>query len=132
MKRFFLITAVLCIAAACKQSDFPAAFQQSETLHMEIKGYTTFTYDPLTCQKAYNAHRKEFRVHSDNMSDFYTVRLDEIPVNLGQRVRGSVSWTTGNNIHNKTTSFEAIRIEGGRIWLWSATNRIAVVVTELD
>ena len=132
MKRALAIFAFLCLGVSCKQPSMSEEFRGSETLHLEIKGYTTFTYDPLTCQKAYNADRREFRVSSDNMSDFYTVRLDGLPDREGQSVRGSVTWTTGDNIHSKSTVFETVRLDGSRIWLWSSSNRIAVVVEVLE
>ena len=99
---------------------------------IQIKGYITFLYDPLTCQISYNPDKYEFRVHSDNMSDFYMLRLDEMPGRVGQSVNGVASWTTGDDLHSKKTAFEALKFEGGRIWLWSSSSRIAVVVQTLD
>ena len=66
------------------------------------------------------------------MSDFYIIRLDEMPAAEGQTVNGTASWTTGDDLHTKKTSFEVIHLEGGKIWLWSPGTRIAAVVMELE
>ena len=107
-------------------------FAQDDEIRMEIKGYTTFRYDPNTCQIGFNRENCEFRVHTDNMSDFYVVRLDYIPVEEGEVLNGTVSWTTGDDLHNKKTAFEAVKLEGSKIWLWSASTRIAMVVRTLE
>lgn len=131
--RSILALAVLLAFAACAKDNSLSEFRTTDDLCIMIKGYTTFRYSPLTCQKGYNPSQREFRVHTDNMSDFYTVRLDRIPAGTGQTVYGNVRWTTGNNIHSKkNVPFEVIRLEGNRIWLWSSKNGIAAVVDILE
>ena len=133
MKAYLPILAALAFCmAGCREHNLSDDFRNDESIRMEIKGYTTFRYDPLTCQTGFNRERCEFRVHTDNMSDFYIVRLDEMPATEGQMLNGTASWTTGSDLHNKKTSFEVIRIEGDKIWLWSAPTRIAMVVRALD
>ena len=124
----------LCVAAlfaGCNDVDLSEDFQTNDQLRLEIKGYVTFSYDPLTCQLGFNRDLCEFRVHSDNMSDFFSLKLDEMPASMGQKINGTASWTTGDDFHNKKTTFEVVRIEHGKIWLWSPDSRIAAVVQEL-
>ena len=135
MKRLVIIFLLIAAAllTACRQHHDPSDdFKFDESIRLEIKGYTIFRYDPARCQIGFNRDRCEFRVHTDNMSDFYIIRLDDIPSAAGQTVSGTASWTTGDNLHSKKTSFEVIRLEGGKIWLWSSTTRIAAVVMELE
>ena len=131
-----LITvSVLCIAgclSGCREHNLSDDFKFDSTIRMEIKGYTVFRYNPLTCQIGFNRERSEFRIHTDNMSDFFIIRLDEMPSAEGQIVNGATSWTTGDDLHTKKTSFEVIRLEGGKIWLWSPSTRIAAVGMELE
>ena len=131
-KLFLILVLVLATFTGCRKSHVSDDFKLNSTLRMEIKGYITFLYDPLTCQISYNPDKYEFRVHSDNMSDFYIIRLDEMPAAEGQTVNGTASWTTGDDLHTKKTSFEVIHLEGGKIWLWSPGTRIAAVVMELE
>ena len=120
------------LLAACNEVDLSEDFKMNDQLRMEIKGYVTFSYDPLNCQIGFNRDNCEFRVHSDNMSDFFSIQLDEMPASEGQRINGVASWTTGDNLHGKKTIFEVVRLEGDKIWLWSADSRIAAVVQTLD
>ena len=79
---FFLPLAFLF--AGCKEADLSEDFKMNDQLRMEIKGYTVFRYDPLNCQTGFNREKCEFRVHTDNMSDFFAIQLDAMPSGLGQ------------------------------------------------
>ncbi len=118
--------------AACSEADLSEDFKLNDQLRMEIKGYVTFSYNPLNCQIGFNRDNCEFRVHSDNMSDFFSVKLDEMPGSEGLRINGTASWTTGDNLHSKKTIFEVVKLDGNKIWLWSADSRIAAVVQTID
>ncbi|MBQ9310373.1 MAG: hypothetical protein IJ222_05840 [Bacteroidales bacterium] len=126
------ILSVMMLACSCQEESLSQSFVEYGNLRIEIKGFTTFLYDPLSCQVSFNRDKCEFRVHSDNMSDFYSLTLDEFPSEAGMKVSGTVSWTTGNNLHNKKTTFEVLKLEGDKVWLWSSKNRIALVVRSLE
>lgn len=126
----FLMLAVLF--AGCSEARLSEDFEMNGQLRIEIKGYTVFSYAPATCQLGFNRETCEFRVHTDNMSDFFVIDLDEMPSAEGQKIKGSASWTTGDNLHVKKTIFEVVKIQDSRIWLWSSESRIAAVVLALD
>lgn len=129
MKHWAAILAlVLAALAGCRTETLSEEFIEDRTPRMEIKGYTTFLYDPLKCQIGFNQDKCEFRVHTDNMSDFFIVRLSEMPSSENQILDGTAQWTTGDDLHNKKTSFSVLKMDGDRIWLWSAESSIAVVV----
>lgn len=132
MKRTAAILAFALLLCGCREDNVSEEFRLSDELRIEIKGYTTFRYNPMTCQIAYNRDKCEFRVHTDNMSDFYALKLAQYPAETGQTISGTVSWTTGSNIHNKKTTFEVLKLEGDKIWLWSSRNKIALVVRSLE
>ena len=123
-----ILTLVLAALAGCRTETLSEEFIEDRTPRMEIKGYTTFLYDPLKCQIGFNQDKCEFRVHTDNMSDFFIVRLSEMPSSENQILDGTAQWTTGDDLHNKKTSFSVLKMDGDRIWLWSAESSIAVVV----
>lgn len=129
MKHWVVILAlVLAALTGCRTETLSEEFIEDKTPRMEIKGYTTFLYDPLKCQIGFNQDKCEFRVHTDNMSDFFIVRLSEMPSSENQILDGTAQWTTGDDLHNKKTSFSVLKMDGDRIWLWSAESSIAVVV----
>ena len=134
MRSLFRILLVVLAASlsACREQDLSEDFKLDDSIRMEIKGYVIFKYDPYNCQIGFNRDKCEFRVHTDNMSDFFQIRFDDMPAAEGQIVEGTVSWTTGDNLHNKKTTFELVRLEGNKIWLWSPSTRMAAVVEVLE
>ena len=123
-----ILIIILAAFTGCRREDMSQDFLEDNTLRMEIKGYTTFRYDPLRCQVGFNREKLEFRVHTDNMSDFFIVRLDEMPEGENQFLNGTVQWTTGDDLHSKKTGFSVAKMDGDKVWLWSAQGRIAVVL----
>ena len=82
MRKLALISFLMVAALfwGCGQTDLSDDFKQNGQLRMEIKGYVTFSYDPLTCQLGFNREDCEFRVNSDNMSDFFILKLNEMSI----------------------------------------------------
>ena len=134
MKRLIPIILLLVLACSCRDDRFETAFTEGmDDVCMVQRGRTVFTYNPSTCQMAFNRERCEFRVHTDNMSDFYTVTLSAIPSEQGRKVSGTLVWTDDNEVNaRKNATFTAERLEGDRIWLWTANGQIGVVVRVLD
>lgn len=110
-----------------------SAFAEHEELCLMVGGDIPFIYDPLTCQLAFSRDRREFRAHTDNMSDFYAVTLSEIPVETGQRVSADLVWTTRRDVlTRKNLTLEVIRVEGEQFWLWSYSGRIGLMLRVLE
>lgn len=137
MKRSIILM-TLAIAAmftlsGC-QGKVDPEFMTSGNFGLRVKDQAVFKYDPLTWQVAFNRDKCEFRVHTDNMSDYYCVRLDCVPTAEKQRARGSIEWTGKSSVNScKDLVFIVERVDGsGRIWLWSKKERIGAVVQILD
>lgn len=124
----------MLLACACRDESFVTPFVENmDEVCMVQRSRTVFTYNPSTCQMAFNRERREFRVHTDNMSDFYTLTLSEIPSAPEQKVTGTLIWTDDNEVNaRKNVTFTAERLEGDRIWLWTDNGQIGVVVRVLD
>ena len=134
MKRtaLILLGAVLLLCG-CQEERLLSAFSARDGIRLQIGGEEQLAYDPLTCQLAYNPDRREFRVHTDSMSDFFFVTLSSIPVEDGEEVRGNLVYTTRSDIVRKNNiTLKAVRLEGDRIWLWSQSGRIGVEIQILD
>ncbi len=133
MKKVFGLLLALLLLSACDGDRFRPAFELQTGLLLQERGKTIFRYDPLSCQTAFNRQRCEFRVHSDNMSDFYSVRLSRIPSSTGEKVTGQIRWTTDRDlVTKKNITLEVVKLEGDTIWLWSSGERIGVTVRLLD
>lgn len=135
MKRFLLILFChIAVLTACnREADLRDSFSESEGVGLSVKGRKVFKYNALNCQSSFNRERCEFRLCTDNMSDFVRVRLSGIPAEKGQRLSADVSWTTSDNVdRKKDVGFEVIRCENDRFWLWSSSSRIGIVLRVLD
>ena len=127
-----LLTALL-LPVSCSDQRMQNAFCESEDIRLMVGGDIPFVYDPGTCQLAFSRELREFRAHTDNMSDFYAVTLSEIPSSIGQRVSGDLIWTTSKEVlRRKNLTLEVVRIEGEQFWLWSESGRIGLTIRILE
>lgn len=128
----YLLLAALLLCS-CRDDRFITAFTGEDGIHLSVNSKTVFKYDPNTCQMSFNRDRCEFRVHTDYMSDFYTLTLSEIPSRQGQEVKGTLVWSTETDIYTKkNVTFSAEKLEGDMLWLWTGNGRVGVVVRILD
>lgn len=132
MKRHIIvIIAALSLACGCNKVKVDQAFLDSTDLCLIENGRTVHTYDPLTWQVSFSQDKKEFRVFSDTMSDYYVLTCSEVPATVGQEIHANLKWS-GSSIVNRTgLTFSVEKISGGRIWLWSKKSRIEVSVMAL-
>lgn len=128
-----LLLAALLLPVSCSDQRMQNAFCESEDIRLMVGGEIPFIYNPGTCQLAFSRELREFRAHTDNMSDFYTVTLSEVPESIGQRVSGDLIWTTSKEVlRRKNLTLEVVRIEGEQIWLWSESGRIGLTIRVLE
>lgn len=133
MKRIalLLITSILLVSCGTKADP---EFIQSSDFCLRIRDAVVFNYNPQTCQTAFNREKREFRVHTDNMSDYYCVTLDGIPTSSDQKFKGDIVWTSTNSVLSKNgCTFTVSKIDSQRrVWLWCRKERIGAVVQILD
>ncbi len=115
---------------SCTKEGPGEEFLESEDLQLVVDGKVIMTYDPLTCQLAYNHDRKIFRVHNDDMSSFYQLTCNTLPYSQGQEIKASLRWASGTSLSNRQDlTFRVEKVtEEGRFWLWCPTRKIAVSV----
>ncbi len=133
MKKAVLYLLAALLLCSCSDDRFITPFVSGDGIRLVENSKTLFSYDPNTCQMSFNRDKCEFRVHTDNMSDFYTITLSSIPQREGQEVRGTLVWTTSSDIYTKrNVTFSAEKLEGDKIWLWTSNGHIGLVVRILD
>ena len=127
-----LLCATLFLVA-CVDQRTRNAFSENEGVRLMVGRDITFTYDPATCQLAFSRDLREFRAHTDNMSDFFVVTFTELPAAFGQFVTADLTWTTERDVlTRKNLTLEVIRVEGDQFWLWSDTGRIGLCMRILE
>ena len=137
MRRFGFIICVLLMAmssGSCVKYDIDEILLEREDLSLTWKGEDQVDYDPLTWQAGCNVKKGEYRVHDDSMANYFAVKCSERPVMEGQDITADVVWTMKTTIKR----YEGIKMTvrklspDGRIWLWSRSQQIGVVIKEIN
>ena len=127
-----LTGAILCACNIQGITDMQT-FTGDDTVRLELDGVRCFIYKPGTCQLAYNEKRCEFRAHSDTMLDYFILTLERLPAFKGQKVTGTIIWSTNRGERTKNNiTLSVRRIKGDTIWLCDESSRNAVVVRVLE
>ena len=131
--KFILAFALLLVAlpACIEEGTYTPEFLTDSTLRMAVGKTEIITYNPLTCQYAYNSDNLEFRLHTDNMSDYFIVRLQSEPTEEDQMVTaGLVRWTSpaGADEVRKNIALQVVKMEDDVIWLWNSRESIKMTV----
>ena len=134
--RTIIQTAAVCLSmllSGCQGKTDPE-FVSSTTVGLQVKGQVIFEYDPLTWQTAFNREKCLFRVHTDNMSDYYTLDLNLVPTAAGQKAKGDIEWTSKSSVLSRNgLTFTVEKMDrSGKIWLWCRKEQIGAVVQILD
>ena len=135
MKKTGLISAVIALlftlTACVEGGTYTPEFLTDATLRMAVGKTDIITYAPLSCQYAYNSDNMEFRLHTDNMSDYFIIRLQAEPTEEDQMVTaGLLRWTspTGADQVRKNIVLQVVKIEDDVIWLWYSRESIKMTV----
>ena len=134
MKRLLIIALIMLFAPSCNHERLIREFVHGvQDVGLSQKGKSIFTYDPATCQMSFNREHRIFRVHTDDMSDFFTLTLARVPVEQGQEVEGTIVWTTASEVNTRrNVIFSVEKTEGDKIWLWTENGKLGAVVRILD
>ena len=131
--KFILLILSIISLCSCRRDRFSSAFVESDEIRLQVGGSVQLRYDPLKYQLSFSRDLREFRVSTDNMSDFFCLSLDGIPSEEGQVLGGSLVWTTHTDVLTKNNlALEVLHLEGGKVWLWSEDARIGACVLMLD
>lgn len=128
------LTVILLFTSCQKSIRVDSGFLTSTTVGLTVKGSTVCSIDPLNYQFAFNRGRSEFRVHTDNMSDYYCVKLQHAPNSEGERIKGEIIWTDKSSIvSKKDLSFVVEQMDrSGKVWLWCRKEGIGALVQMTD
>lgn len=134
LSRITVLLLVMAMAAGCVKIDIDEILISREDLSLTWKGEDQMDYDPLTWQAGSNVGRSEYRVHDDSMANYFVVRCSERPVTEGQYITADVEWTMKSAIKRyEGIKFSVMKLApDGRIWLWSRTQQIGIVMKEME
>ena len=126
------LLALLVLPVGCEpQTVYTPEFLTDSTLRMEVGKQEILTYNPITCQTALNLHRCEFRMHTDNMSEYFIIRFSSMPSEEGESVTVESLVCTnpsGTDQTRKNITLEVVKLEGDIAWLWNSRESIRMTV----
>ena len=132
IKIFILACLMLVALPACvEEGTYTPEFLTDSTLRMAVGKTDIITFNPLNCQYAFNSDNLEFRLHTDNMSDYFILRLQSEPTEEEQMVTaGLLRWTspTGADQVRKNIVLQVVKMEDDVIWLWYSRESIKMTV----
>lgn len=132
MKHFGVLLIGIIFIAGCQEYDIEEILLNREDISLTVRGKDELVYDPATFQLGYNGQTNEFRVFSDDLGNWFSLRCDSRPSAQGESIKGDIKWTSTNTTRSKngiTFSVEKTDAEG-HIWLWCKEEAIGVVVKE--
>ena len=133
MKRILILIIVAAAAMGCKKYDVDEILLEREDISLTIKGRLIYSFNPVTDQVGYNANDNIFRMYSDDLGNWVTLKCrTSVPEN-GHKVKADLMYTasTTTKTHNGITFSVTKRSQDGRIWLWSDDEKIGLIVREL-
>lgn len=128
------VLAACLLLSSCTGNKVDPEFVATSDFSLRVKDETVFSFDPLTCQVAFNRQKCEFRIHRDNLSDYYRLDLQYVPTAEDQKVKGDITWTNRSDIvTRKDLAFVVKKTDrSGRLWLWCKKERIGAVIQVLE
>lgn len=134
MKRIAALILTLAALTACHHSvEMDPGFVEESGMSLISGKKTLLRYDPLTWQLSYIPAKREFRVFSDDMSSYYILSCKTLPREEGEAITATLEWTGSDGLQKKSgAKFTVKKIaDDGRIWLWSSSEGLGVVVRML-
>lgn len=127
MKKLLISALVAAVFSACS-ADPDLALLSSGVPRVEQNSRTILEYDENLHQIAFNPDDVEFRICTDNMTDFVRVVLDRIPDSAPSEVNAvKLQWSSNDDILSRSNvKMDVVKMEDDRIWLWSAAERIGI------
>ena len=135
MKRVAFILTMLLFMSSCQDRfRIEEVLLDREVMSLTWKGVEQMTYDPLKWQMGYNAQKCEYRLNDDEMANYFVLRCETRPMEVGQDVTCNIEWTLATNIKRYDgLRFTVKKMDGkGGIWLWNRTQKIGVMVKEFE
>lgn len=129
---FFLILFCAMSLTSCIDS-IDQVFLENDLPSLTIEGTTVFSYDADKCQLGHSPTKHEFRIYTDNMADYFVIRMEKEPSAVGENIKADLRWTR----HSSEKKMNGVQFavgkvgEDGTVWLWSHKEKIGVVVRKL-
>jgi len=128
-----ILTLMLLAALACSCNREYLEVEEEMTgcngIGLWIKGERVFEYSDNLCQYSWNPDDFVFRSFDDSMTEWFSVSMDSVPLEEGDKVTATLKWTTRTDIKTKKgVELKVIKTERQKIWLWSRKTGTGAII----
>lgn len=129
----FILLGLLTLTGCTFYSMEDILLRESE-ISLSWRGEQQVVYVPSEFQLAFNDRDNEFRVYSDRLGEWFTVKCSEKPSAEGQLLKADVSWTASKSTKQlKSLDMKVEKTdEEGLIWLWNSSHRIGIIIKDIQ
>ena len=129
----FILLGLLTLTGCTFYSMEDILLRESE-ISLSWRGEQQVVYVPSEFQLAYNDRDNEFRVYSDRLGEWFTVKCSEKPSAEGQLLKADVSWTASKSTKQlKSLDMKVEKTdEEGLIWLWNSSHRVGIIIKDIQ
>lgn len=133
MKKIQYVFLAALLLASCSGAEMEREFASDAEVKLCCQGKEILRYNRDEFQLLFNSANSEFALISDDASRYYRLTLNSFPDREGQEIVGEIEWASENSYENKKNiTFNVIRIEGYKVWLWNSESRIGIVAEILE
>ena len=134
MKHLTFILLGLLTFTGCTFYSMEDILLRESEISLSWRGEQQVVYVPSEFQLAFNDRDNEFRVYSDRLGEWFTVKCSEKPSAEGQLLKADVSWTASKSTKQlKSLDMKVEKTdEEGLIWLWNSSHRIGIIIKDIQ
>lgn len=132
--KIIILLSIVLIFNGCVEEKTVETLLSESDICLNWKGTRQVTYESTDYQVAYNDKTNEYRIYDDRLANWFTVRCSEKPCSVGQRLTADVSWTGKKSTKSFTAkTFRVEKVEeNGLVWLSSETDRIGIIIKNIQ
>lgn len=125
-----MVSVAFFVMAGCVKDNLGEANLQASEISLSKDGKVLAEYNAAKWQTGYNKAHAEYRVHTDDMSQYFILQCSEEIDSEGQEIKADLNYfLNGNRVKAVGLDFVVQKIgKDGMIWLWNASKKYGAVV----
>ena len=100
--------------------------EMCKELGMYDNSKPVFIYNNVNYQLSVNNIRKSFRIQTDTQTQYLNVKLELMPIKVGDYVNGEVVVYKTQKEDLANYNFQCYKIEDDKLWLWDDETQTAI------
>ncbi|MGN1210751.1 MAG: hypothetical protein ACI4TM_03640 [Candidatus Cryptobacteroides sp.] len=125
-----MVALAFLIPTGCVKENLSEANLQTSEISLSKGGKVLAEYNAAKWQTGYNKAHAEYRVYTDDMSQYFILQCSEEIDSEGQEIKADLKYyLNGNRVKAAGLDFVVQKIgKDGMIWLWNASSKYGAVI----